>query len=166
MGRRRTDPPPLVRLMAKVVKDAATGCWLWTGATDGCDGYGRFSMHGKDIGAHRASFLLAGGGIPDGYEIDHLCRMPPCVNPAHLRAVTKRENILCGTSPAAAHAVKTRCVKGHPLSGQNLLPDKRQRKCRACHYAQTRAYAARNRAKRNEWQRASRARRRAVACSA
>lgn len=66
------------------------GCWLWTGLK--VAGYGRFSIQNKGIGAHRVSYEALIGAIPDGLELDHLCRVPSCVNPLHLEPVTGAEN--------------------------------------------------------------------------
>ncbi len=92
--------------------------WIWTGARNG-DGYGRI-WGGKDLGrpitAQHASHLAFKGPIPDGMEIDHLCRAPLCINPDHLEAVTHRENVIRGQSPSAvAHRAGT-CTQGHPRS--------------------------------------------------
>jgi hypothetical protein len=69
------------------------GCWNWTGG--GRDGYGTFTERhkGKTHLAHRLSYELLVGQIPDGYLIDHRCRNTLCVNPAHLRPVTHKQNM-------------------------------------------------------------------------
>jgi hypothetical protein len=81
------------RIMAKVSK-STNGCWIYTGTLDK-DGYATFSMHGVGTRrVHRLMYEAKVGPIPDGMEIDHLCRVRNCVNPKHLEAVTRRENSL------------------------------------------------------------------------
>ena len=78
------------RVLSKVARDA-NGCWLWTGAL--LDGYGIVKVGGGVRRAHRVVFEFERGPIPDGLELDHLCRVRRCVNPDHLEPVTKAENI-------------------------------------------------------------------------
>lgn len=86
-----------------------TGCWLWLGPSKGY-GYGG---HGSDY-AHRVSYRLFKGPIPDGLTIDHLCSQRSCVNPAHLEAVPMRTNLLRGNGAAGRNARKDACPLGHP----------------------------------------------------
>lgn len=78
----------------KRVREDASGCWLWTGAyvKQGM-GYGRHSSNGFSMWAHRFAYVLANGPVPDGLFVLHSCDVPLCVNPAHLRAGTQRENM-------------------------------------------------------------------------
>ena len=113
------------------VVDAA-GCWLWTRARNRHD-YGVTSYFGGSRLAHRVSYEAFVGPIPSGLVIDHLCRVPRCVNPAHMEPVTVHENTMRGVSPSAAQAKQTECKEGHPLSGENLLPESRGRRlCVIC----------------------------------
>jgi hypothetical protein len=82
--------PEVDRFWAKVTIVGPKDCWLWTGNVDTV--YGRFWLDGRKVLAHRYSYELAKGLIPDGLHIDHLCRVQLCVNPAHLEAVTQLEN--------------------------------------------------------------------------
>lgn len=111
-------------------------CWIWTAHHDP-HGYGRFGIEGSTtMLAHRFAYGLLVGLIPIGYEIDHLCRVPACVNPAHLEPVQHRENLLRGVGPSAVHSRKTHCHRGHPFTPDNtyVRPDG-SRLCRACRVA-------------------------------
>jgi hypothetical protein len=68
-----------------------TGCWAWIGAATAC--YGTFWIDTKYVPAYRAGYELLVGPIPDGLELDHLCKNPNCVRPDHLEPVTHRENV-------------------------------------------------------------------------
>lgn len=133
----------LTRFTAKYQVDASSGCWWWTAARTP-DGYGVFTgADGKYVRAHRWSYEHFVGPIPTGLELDHLCRVRHCVNPAHLEAVTPRENRRRGTGPAAMNAVKTHCIRGHPFEGRNLYLWRGHRLCRTCQVNHTRDWRAR-----------------------
>lgn len=120
------------KFMGNVEKTSS--CWLWTGGKVRF-GYGRFydATSGKTFNAHRYSYLLFKGPIPKELEIDHLCRVPACVNPAHLEIVTTKENVLRGYGPTATNARKTHCKYGHPFDATNTKRYKGWRTCRECH---------------------------------
>lgn len=126
--------------------DADGDCWVWTAATN-TSGYGQFSVGGKHQGAHRVAWELLVGPIPEGLQIDHLCRVKHCVNPDHLEPVSHAENFRRGIRGAQDRA-KTHCPQGHPYAGDNLYvhPDGRHRQCRACGAASARRSRARMRA--------------------
>ena len=120
-------------------------CWIWTGNIR--RGYGLFSYarHGA-MGAHRWSYQLYVGPIPEGLVLDHLCRVRACVNPAHLEPVTQRENVMRGASVVAVNVTLTHCLNGHEFSPENTYssPSKpRKRKCRICQREMRRRYKAR-----------------------
>jgi hypothetical protein len=81
----RTDRP-------KWDVDPNTGCWLWSGALNEF-GYGITGSKRWGYLAHRASYARFVGPIPEGLELDHLCRVRRCINPDHLEPVTHRENV-------------------------------------------------------------------------
>lgn len=119
------------RLARKIDVDAS-GCWLWRGAKDPC-GYGQVWWETRPHKAHRVTYMLANGPIPSGLELDHLCKVRHCVNPAHLEPVTHRENLLRGDTFQSRNAAKTHCKRGHEFSPENIyvLRDG-GRRCRAC----------------------------------
>ena len=105
-------------------------CWLWTAAKSG--GYGHFWPAGRMIPAHRWAYEFCVGPIPEGLEIDHLCRVRACVNPSHLEPVSPTVNKLRGFGLPAKNARKTHCPQGHPYSGENLILLGTWRYCRIC----------------------------------
>lgn len=118
------------RFMSKV--DTTAGCWVWRGDLTP-DGYGRFWARGKNVAAHRWSYEHFVGPIPEGLQIDHLCCVRRCVNPAHLEAVTCRENLHRGDTLNARNARKTHCKHGHEFTEANtLINSDGERVCRAC----------------------------------
>lgn len=123
--------PVEVRFMAKVAK-RSDGCWQWTSFVRP-DGYPMFRFGQRAIRAHRFAYELLVGPIPEGMQLDHLCRNRACVNPTHREPVTHRENIMRGLAPTAQNARKTHCKRGHPLEGDNVYRSPRgHRTCRTC----------------------------------
>lgn len=116
-------------------------CWIWRGALDS-GGYGVFNLDEETGGgqekAHRYAFKELRGQIPDllngkAVELDHRCRVRPCVNPWHLQVVTQRGNSLLGRGFCAENARKTHCPKGHAYAGANLImTPSGWRACRTC----------------------------------
>ena len=67
-------------------------CWNWTASTNK-QGYGRFRYQGKKVGAHRLSWQIANGDIPEGLCVLHRCDNPKCCNPKHLFVGTRSDNM-------------------------------------------------------------------------
>lgn len=136
MAWKRTQRDPISRFFARIDFDGPVfrgePCWVWKGALSSA-GYGRITVAGVLMYAHRFGYELLVGKIPPGHEIDHLCRRRNCVNPNHLEAVTPGLNRLRGISPAAMNAQKTDCKNGHALTGPNLIIGPTGcRRCREC----------------------------------
>lgn len=131
------------RIRARVVE--SSGCWLFTGQTDR-KGYARLKITGTTVSvfAHRYMWELVNGPVPEGLQLDHLCRRRNCVNPAHLEPVTSLEN--SRRSPDWT-GNRTHCPAGHPYSEENTLQVESRgmttRTCRTCRIAANRRYRAR-----------------------
>lgn len=153
------------RLAAKYVVDEASGCWFWTGGLN-ANGYGYISVRGHGKAgrkpAHRASFELRYGPIPEGLQLDHQChnrdqsclggkscRHRRCVNPEHLEPATNQQNASRGRAGATARAravAMTRCKNGHELAPENIRTYANgYRRCKACVREKQRAYDAKRR---------------------
>jgi hypothetical protein len=85
--------------------DTKTGCWEWTGSKT-FGGYGHARFQGQEWRAHRVSFELFVGRIPDNLQVCHSCDNPPCVNPDHLFLGTAKENILDSVNKGRWNAPK------------------------------------------------------------
>lgn len=136
------------RIMLHIVIDFATGCWVWQGGKTVKYKYATTSVNvdGKTINvmAYRHSFAIFIGPIPDGLEIDHLCRNPGCVNPWHLEAVTHLVNVRRG-----GRAQQTHCKHGHEFTPENIYTWKK-RPGRACVICRSNMDRNRNRNKKSE----------------
>lgn len=107
-------------------------CWEWRGFIKE-NGYGQFSLgKRRPVLAHRFAYLTLVGEIPEGLQLDHLCRNRACVNPWHLDPVTPQENTRRGA------ILKTHCPSGHPYTGENLRYNGSARVCRECDNARRR----------------------------
>jgi len=119
------------RFRSFVLPEPNSGCWLWTGKLTN-SGYSEFWADGRGRLGHRVSYQLYRGEIRAGLEIDHLCRVPICVNPGHLEAVTHKVNQERG------RGARGRCKRGHEFDEKNtaIVAGKRPglfaRRCRAC----------------------------------
>lgn len=145
---------PSVERFFSYVSATDGGCWEWAGNRDK-DGYGRLgymSSPGKQkmIKAHRLSHEVFNGLISDGKMVLHSCDNPPCVNPAHLRVGTAKDNSLdISARGRNFFKNKTHCPGGHEYSeGNTYIYPNGKRTCREC--GKLRAREIRRRRKENE----------------
>lgn len=158
--RKTHTPRPTLRKRfdARWILAEETGCWMWTGPLDK-GGYGAFQIgHNPRLEklAHRAAWKVYRGEIPPKMCIDHICRVRSCVNPDHMRLVTRAQNTMENSlSVQARNAAKTHCSKGHPFSGANLVirnyTGRPERECRTCKQAAGRRKHLRRIAKQNHY---------------
>lgn len=148
MPKRTQDVPAL--FWSRVDKGSESECWLWTGrvTSHAWGEYGRFWV--TDVGyvrAHRYSYELVNGPLPDGLFVMHACDNPRCVNPAHLSTGTHTDNMRDMATKGRSHWSQiTECTKGHPYAGSNLRVDsKGHRFCRTCATESSRRSRARKR---------------------
>lgn len=113
--------------------DRTDDCWLWTRSLDD-SGYAHLGIGNcQRVLAHRWAYEHFVGPIPDGLDIDHLCRVRRCVNPSHLEPVTRRENVLRGMGRSAHNIRKTHCMNGHPFDETNTkIRSDGSRQCITC----------------------------------
>lgn len=140
---------PMKRFHAKV-EVADTGCWVWTGGTDGENRYGGFydSTTKRVARAHRWRWEQEHGPVPEGLELDHLCRTTLCVNPEHLEPVDHRTNLRRGEWGAGVNYRKTHCKHGHEFTEENTgRTPAGHRFCRTCVREQGRLAQRRHRAR-------------------
>lgn len=133
---RRCAQHPLVdRLLDGSEPEPNSGCWLWVGNFSidrGGSPRGVLSINNRTKLAYRVAYEVLRGPIHAGLEIDHLCRVPLCINPAHLEPVTPKENQRRGKGSY------TTCKRGHPFDEKNTATrinvrlGKAQRACRKC----------------------------------
>lgn len=151
----------LDRVLAKTDRSGGPdACWPWTGCLS--NGYGQLRIVTESTAlAHRLAYMTLVGPIPEGLILDHTCHDPEvchpevasdcphrrCMNPAHLRPATYRENLLRGGTITAANLSRTHCPQGHPYDGYNLsMRRDGARSCKACGRASAAKSAARRRA--------------------
>lgn len=111
-----------------------TPCWMQAKRLDS-KGYGIRQHAGKPWKTHRLAFVLFKGPIPPGLTVDHRCERKCCFNPAHLEAITNRDNIFRSRETLASrNAAKETCPQGHAYTLENTYcgPDGKRRQCRTC----------------------------------
>lgn len=134
------------RLLKKISLDEQSDCWNYTGAIHR-GGYGHIGYKSaRHMLAHRVSYNVFVGIIPDKMVLDHLCRNRKCVNPKHLEPVTQRQNLLRGEGIQAINAKKTKCLNGHDFD--ILFKYGNSRGCTKCNSDRNRKTYLRNKEKR------------------
>jgi len=117
------------RFKNRIAVDPVTGCWNWNLTTK--NGYGESMIGGYATLAHRAVWIFLRGPIPQGLDLDHLCRNRGCVNPDHLEPVTRKVNLRRGFEARG-------CKNGHPYNVDDFSEVRRsngtiERRCKICH---------------------------------
>lgn len=139
MRRRGPAPTPAIVRFERRIQPGPGGCWLWQGRLNHY-GYGTFKPTVEvTTYAHRWSYEYHVAAVPEGLELDHLCRVRNCVNPEHLEPVTHAENQRRMRRPT--------CFHGHPMTPENtyIRRDGRGRQCRTCKRNRQREFVQRTR---------------------
>lgn len=125
------------------------GCWEWIGTLDSA-GYGTASASKTArVRAHRLIYSVFRGPIPEGLDLDHLCRNRCCVNPAHLEPVTRRENLCRGVGVTMRAHLAGTCIRGHAMTPDNTyVSPKGQRHCQKCRRMREQVQAQKRRERR------------------
>ena len=130
----------LLRLMSCIGDPSQ--CWVLPSQANPMR-YATVRINGRATTAHRAMYQILVGPIPDGLQLDHLCRNRSCFNPKHLEPVTCQENLLRGHTHAAANSKKTHCRRGHAYDATNTILIATGRACRECGRIRAKEYARR-----------------------
>jgi hypothetical protein len=118
---------PMERLRRKLIV-SETGCWIVRCSPR--NGYGHISDRRRTMYAHRFMYEALVGPVPDGLDLDHLCRNRLCCNPDHLEPVTRKANL---DRAFAVRPKPTRCPSGHAYTEENTyMSQGKYRVCRTC----------------------------------
>lgn len=150
MGYQRSksmDMPPISgsdidRFESRIERVPGVGCWIYTGQQLP-NNYGYFVIKKKHIYAHRFSWMIYRGNIPDGFVVDHLCSVRECVNPSHLEPVSQKENVrrtIFRGRNRSQFSGATHCVHGHEFTEENTRRRGGRRLCRSCGRSRQKKY--------------------------
>ncbi len=138
-------------LVSQLMKHVQVGsgdspCWCWVGAMDG-NGYGSVRVRGQTCKAHRVAFCAHRRSIPEGMDLDHLCRNRACINPEHLEPVTRRTNTLRGNHQNVVIRRTGICKNGHDMNmtGRYYRRNGRGSQCAECSRERSRLRSQRQR---------------------
>jgi hypothetical protein len=133
--------PLAVRLFARIVV-SPSGCWLFGPAIEK-GWYGKIWDGERAANTHAIVWSWLRGPVPEGRELDHLCRNRPCCNPDHMEPVTHKENCMRGLLPIIGRLrrfTQTHCKRGHEFNSENTRFEKKQRVCLICKRERDRMY--------------------------
>jgi hypothetical protein len=132
MSRGGQNKNTIERIYALFDLHSLEGCWPWPRSKTH-NGYGQVGFDGKVRLVHKVLYEDIFGPVPNGLQLDHLCRRRSCGNPFHLEAVTLQENVTRGEAGINMR-IKTHCPYGHEYSTQNLINTSSGfRRCKVCH---------------------------------
>lgn len=145
---RKPTTPAIDRLMPRIYEGETSHdelpCWLFRGSHNP-QGYGQIGKGRRGEGqqlTHRVTYTYFRADVPEGLDLDHLCRVRGCCNPWHLEPVTRRVNNLRAVGLGKSNLKKTHCPYGHAYDEANTYrapgtPNSRM--CRACSRLRARA---------------------------
>lgn len=133
---KRGQEVTLEDLIAQVYFDDS--CWLWMGKTS-AKGYGRLQFRKRNHPAHRVSWMLQVGEIPEGYDLHHICTNKRCVRIEHLQPISHGSHSRSHLSVEKARLIalrarraRTKCPNGHPYTEGNFITKYGYRRCLVC----------------------------------
>jgi len=130
---------PQERFWAKVQGGDVDTCWIWSASLKVRTGYGAFRIGERIHSTHKLAYEWMVGPVPEGLELDHLCRHRACVNPWHLEPVTPLVNSRRG---ARCRATTTECANGHSWAKETTVFYGGYRKCLTCSRDRSRTWRA------------------------
>lgn len=138
-----TAKPTIIERLTSRLVETDAGCWVFTGALNAA-GYGAIGDRGKVLRTHRVMYEHMVAEIPEGLQLDHLCRNRACCNPYHMEPVTNYVNWMRGEHRVVKVLRDGVCQRGHEMTPANTYRRKSGGVlCRACVLENNRAYRRR-----------------------